>query len=104
MLRNPLTVTIVLALALCAADNVGQKQGEDRIQTRERRLRIGEEDVKQLLLLMDVDGNGKISREEYMNFMAAEFDRLDKDENGELDINELRLSRLRVSHPVSSGK
>jgi hypothetical protein len=36
--------------------------------------------------------------------MEAEFDRLDKDKNGELDVNELAQSKLRVSHFVSVGK
>jgi hypothetical protein len=35
-----------------------------------------------------------------MAFMEAEFERLDKDKSGELDANELKLSRLRVSHPA----
>jgi len=51
-----------------------------------------------LVLLMDTDNNGKISRQEYMNFMAAEFDRLDKDKSSDLDAKELAHSQLRVSH------
>jgi len=47
---------------------------------------------------MDTDNNGKISRQEYMNFMAAEFDRLDKDKSSDLDAKELAHSQLRVSH------
>jgi Ca2+-binding EF-hand superfamily protein len=65
---------------------------------------IGEDEVKQLLLLMDTDKNGKISRQEFMNFMAAEFDRLDKDKSGELDPKELAQSQIRVSHFTSVGK
>jgi|SRR5579863_3287651 len=61
-------------------------------------LALGEADVKQLLLLMDADQNGKISKDEYMRFMAAEFDRLDKDKNGELDVKELTQSAFRVTH------
>jgi len=61
---------------------------------------IGEDEVKQLLLLMDTDKNGKISKKEFMTFMEAEFERLDKDKSGELDAKELRLSKLRVSHPA----
>jgi Ca2+-binding EF-hand superfamily protein len=49
---------------------------------------------------MDTDKNGKISKQEYMEFMAAEFDRLDKDKSGELDVKELTLSKLRVSRPA----
>jgi len=33
------------------------------------------DEVTQLVLLMDADKNGKISRQEFMKFMEAEFDR-----------------------------
>jgi hypothetical protein len=39
-----------------------------------------------LLLLMDQDHNGRVSQEEFMNFLEKEFERLDKDENRELDV------------------
>jgi Ca2+-binding EF-hand superfamily protein len=60
---------------------------------------LADEDVKQLLLLMDTDKNGKISKQEWMGFMSAEFDRLDTDQSGELDPKELTQSRLSVAHP-----
>ena len=65
---------------------------------------LGEEEVKQLLLLMDTDRNGKISKREFMRFMEAEFDRLDKDKSGELDVRELAQSRVRVSRFANVGK
>jgi len=68
------------------------------------RLALGEEEVKQLLLLMDTDKNGKISKKEYMTFMEAEFERMDKDKSEELDPKELTESSLRVSHPINAGK
>jgi Ca2+-binding EF-hand superfamily protein len=49
---------------------------------------------------MDTDKNGKISRQEYMSFMSAEFDRLDKDKSGELDVRELAQSQFRASRPA----
>jgi hypothetical protein len=58
----------------------------------------GEVDIKQLLLLMDADKNGKISRKEFMDFMEAEFDRLDTDKSGELDVKELEKSQLTTTH------
>jgi hypothetical protein len=54
----------------------------------------GTVDVKRLLLLMDTDKNGKISKQEYMTFMAAEFDRLDVNHDGELDPKELLQSQF----------
>lgn len=64
---------------------------------------LGEGEVRQLLLLMDSDKNGKISKPEWMDVMAAEFDRLDKRKSGDLDANQLAQSSLRVSHFAGAG-
>jgi len=53
--------------------------------------------VEQLLRLMDKDRNGKVSRAEYMQFMEAEFNRLDVDRSGELSPQELSHTILRAS-------
>jgi hypothetical protein len=53
---------------------------------------MGEDDAKKLVLLMDTDKNGKVSREEFATFMNAEFRRLDTDKSGEIDVNEMRQS------------
>jgi Ca2+-binding EF-hand superfamily protein len=82
-----------------AALAVGQKASVPKGQDKEA---LGEGEVKQLLLLMDTDKNGKISRKEYMSYMEAEFERLDKDKSGELDPKELTQSQFRVSHPFPS--
>ena len=65
---------------------------------------IAEEEAKQLLLLIDTDKKGKVSKQEWMRFMEAEFDRLDKAKNGQLDVTELMQSKLRVSPFASVGK
>jgi sulfatase maturation enzyme AslB (radical SAM superfamily) len=49
----------------------------------------GESEVRHLLPLMDQDKQGKVSKEEFMRFMAAEFDRLDKKNEGKLDVKDL---------------
>jgi len=55
---------------------------------------IAEQYTKRLLALMDADKNGKVSKAEFMAFMAAEFDRLDVNHDGELDVKELEKSQL----------
>lgn len=50
---------------------------------------LAEAYTKKLLFLMDTDKNGKVSKREFMNFMSREFDRLDTNHDGELDVNEL---------------
>jgi EF hand len=51
--------------------------------------------TKQLLLLMDTDKNGKVSKQEFMSYMTAEFDRLDVNHDGELDVKELTQLQVR---------
>jgi len=59
----------------------------------------GEKEAKKLLLLMDADKNGKVSKQEFMSFMEMEFERLDKNKDGELDVKELTESRVRAGRP-----
>ena len=49
----------------------------------------GEAEVRPLLLLMDQDKDGNVSKQEFMRFMEAEFDRLDNKNEGKLDVKEL---------------
>lgn len=94
--KNVLVVVVIAVLiATGAALGTAPAQAADKPKDK---LTLGEADVKQLLLLMDADKNGKISKEEYMRFMEAEFDRLDVDKSGELDVKELTQSTFRVSH------
>jgi len=51
--------------------------------------------TKQLLLLMDTDKNGKVSKQEFLSFMEAEFERLDINHDGELDVKELTQLQVR---------
>jgi Ca2+-binding EF-hand superfamily protein len=52
---------------------------------------VGEAEVKHMLPLMDQDkdGNGNVSKQDFMEFMEAEFDRLDKKKEGKLDVKKL---------------
>jgi hypothetical protein len=77
----------------------GQAPGADAnankdVKIKEEKVAEGEAYAKQMLVLMDRDKSGKVSRQEYMEFMAAEFDRLDKNKDGELDVKELTQVRL----------
>jgi Ca2+-binding EF-hand superfamily protein len=107
MLRR---TNVVLLSVLCAVlvatwtmrgTAVAQKASVPKPQVEQT---LGEDEVKQLLLLIDTDKKGKISKQEWMKFMEAEFDRLDKNKTGELDVKELAQSRLRVSHFAAVGK
>src|ERR1700678_3575541 len=49
----------------------------------------GEYEAKKLLVLMDADKSGTVSKKEFMDFMEAEFDRLDTNKDGGMDVMEL---------------
>lgn len=57
-----------------------------------------------LLAMMDTDKNGKISKQEWMKFMEAEFDRLDTKKTGELDPKELLKSTAKHVRSSDLGK
>ena len=99
MLRRTKNVWVAVMVALIAtAVLLGTAAAKKAAPKPEDKLALGEAEVKQLLLLMDTDQNGKISKQEYMRFMEAEFERLDKDKSGELDVKELTQSKLQVTH------
>jgi len=47
-----------------------------------------------LIQMMDRDRNGRVSKDEFLQFIGAEFDRLDTDRSGELTHEELRRSKI----------
>ena len=47
-------------------------------------------DVRQLVRLLDKDQNGVVSKDEFMQFVGATFDRLDVNKSGTLEHREVR--------------
>jgi hypothetical protein len=92
---------IVIAMVLTAVTFLGtaaaQKANAPRAQDR---LAMGEDNVRQLLLLMDTDQNGMVSKEAYMKFMEAEFAHLDAKNQGKLNAKKLTQSNLSASRFV----
>ncbi|MGB8115904.1 MAG: hypothetical protein WCF22_19135 [Candidatus Sulfotelmatobacter sp.] len=91
--------TAMIALLVAASVMLGGAIAQTKAATpkAQDKLALGEEQAKQLLLLIDTEKRGKISKQEWMKFMEAEFDKLDKDKSGQLDVKELGQSKLRVS-------
>jgi len=85
---------LIFAVLVAAAAMVGTAAAQKATPRPQNTLAMGEDQVRQLLLLMDADKRGKISKQEFMGFMQAEFERLDKDKTGELDVKELTQSKL----------
>jgi Ca2+-binding EF-hand superfamily protein len=86
---------VLIAIAVILGTALAQQASAPKSQDT---LAKAEPEVKRLLLLMDTGKNGKISKQEWMTFMEAEFDRLDKDKSGELDVKELTQTPIRGFH------
>lgn len=83
-----LTLILATALFLASASLLGTAAAQKAsVPKPQDRLALGEEHVKQLCLIMKSEKQGKISKQEFMKFMEAEFERLDKSKQGELDVN-----------------
>jgi Ca2+-binding EF-hand superfamily protein len=91
MTRRSLLIGVMGATGALATIAAAQKQNTSQ---QEDKFTVANQHVKELLLLMDADNNGRISKHEWMSFMEAEFNRLDTDGSGELDPKELSQTRL----------
>ncbi|MGB7282616.1 MAG: hypothetical protein WBE13_10170 [Candidatus Acidiferrum sp.] len=96
-LRVVVAVGVLVSTGCILRNAVAQKAAVPKPQDR---LAMGEDGVKQLLALMDTDKKGMVSKQEFMKFMAAEFERLDKNKKGELNARELTQSSLIVDRFV----
>ena len=107
MFRRTKIALVIVVVAMLATTSgmvgtaVAQKAAVPKPQDK---FSIAEDEAKQLLLLIDTDKNGRIFKQEWIKFMEAEFDRLDKAKTGYLDVTELMQSKLRVSHFSNVGK
>lgn len=87
---------MVLSLSLLG-NAAAQKASVPKPQNK---LAMGEDEVRHLLSLMDADENGIVSKQEFMKYMEAQFERLDKKKIGQLNVKELTQSTLSASHFV----
>jgi Ca2+-binding EF-hand superfamily protein len=82
-----------IAVGLLGAAVGAQESNQPTTKEEAKRLAAADRDAKRLLL-MDTDKSGKVSKEEFMKFMEAEFERLDVNKDGELDVKELTQSQV----------
>jgi Ca2+-binding EF-hand superfamily protein len=89
-----LMAAVLIAIAAMLGTALAQQASAPKSQDK---LAKAEPEVKKLLLLTDTDNDGKVSRQEFMSFMEAEFDMLDKKKEGKLNVKELTQTPIRGS-------
>jgi hypothetical protein len=96
------TLAMALAFAfLLTGDATAQKASSPKTPDI---VAMGQPQATELLLLMESDKSGKVSKDQWMKFMGAEFDRLDKAKSGQVNLKELKESEKRPIRLAAVGK
>jgi len=96
--KNRLCVIVIIAVLIVTGTMLGTAAAQKAsVPKPQNKLAMAEDEVKHLLPLMDTDKKGMVSKQEFMKFMEAEFERLDKNKKGELNVKELTQSSLTAS-------
>jgi hypothetical protein len=72
----------------------GAMAGPARAADVGRNLAAAQPDIRQMLPLMPTDANGRVSKQEFMNFMAAAFASMDVNRTGALDVSYTQQPRI----------
>ena len=87
--RSFMQIAGLLVSAATVKTAIAHDKTEQDASKREKNLATGEVEARRMLSLMDHDQNDKVSKQEFMAFMEAEFERMDVNKDGELDVREL---------------
>jgi Ca2+-binding EF-hand superfamily protein len=98
--RNKLTAILITTVLLVFAAVIATAAQKESVPKPQNRVALAEDQVKHLLLLMDADKTGKISKQQFMQFMEAEFERLDTAKKGELDVKQLTTQTVTAKNYV----
>jgi hypothetical protein len=91
-----------LGIALLVVVSLGAGFAQKGVPKQPDKYVMAIENVKQLLLVMDADKKGRISKQQWMSFMEAEFDRLDLEKKGELDQAAIKQSTTYIRQARSA--
>lgn len=94
-MRTMFVIAVLVVICAGLGNAIAQKASVPKPQDN---LALGEDEVKKLLLFMDTDKDGKVSKQTFIKFMEEEFERLDKNKIGELDAKELNRSTPHAKH------
>jgi hypothetical protein len=101
--HRSILVGLTAATLLAAGTEVGTAIAREGMH-RSDKVSMGEEKIKKLLPLMDQDKDGQVSRQAFMKYMEAAFERLDKEKSGHLSVRGLTQQENRPASFSAAGK
>lgn len=106
--RKYVLILAVMVALLAIGGMVGavaaQKSTTEAPSQHKGAIVAGQTAAKQLLLLMDTNKDGKVSKEEWMKFMSDEFDRLDTNHDGFVDVKDMEQAQIKPVPFYRAGK
>jgi hypothetical protein len=90
-----------IGLAIVALLAAGATMGTAMADQPDQSLAAGASDTRQLIQLMNKDQNGAVSKQAFLNFMAAEYDSLGPNRADKLEVSALtqpHANRSSVPH------
>jgi Ca2+-binding EF-hand superfamily protein len=95
---------LLVAVATASPAAVAQKDGTPNVDTPKIQAALVDEHVMEILIVMNHDRNGTVSQEEFIAFMRAEFNKLERDQSGQVNAKELAASKPSVVPSARYGK
>ena len=85
--KNAVVPVMIIIVVLGSLGAIHRSAGAQKTSAPnpQANLARGEGEVKKLLPLMEADNDGKVSKQEFMRFMEAEFDWMDTKKEQKLD-------------------
>jgi D-alanyl-D-alanine carboxypeptidase len=96
--------TLLIAVTTASPAAVAQKAGTPNVDTPKVQAALVDDQVREILIVMNHDRNGTISQEEFIALMTAEFDKLGRDQSGQVNAKELAASKPSVVPSARYGK
>jgi Ca2+-binding EF-hand superfamily protein len=90
-----LLLVFLVAIGVAVGTSFAQKTS---VPKQRNTIAMASDNAREIFLLMNTNRNGKISKQAWMRFMEAEFDRLDTTKKGEIDPKELVQSADSAGH------
>jgi Ca2+-binding EF-hand superfamily protein len=96
-------VAVAMLIAVCLTVNTAVARQSSTAKLQDN-YALGQPGVEDLLPLMDADHDGTVTEQEFMGYMKTEFQRLDKDETGAVDLSQLMQTGVHPKYFNSAGK
>ena len=82
-------LAVLFTIAIATQSAKAEKDGDTTVGAPQVKVAVADEQTREILLLISANEKGKVSEQEFMRYMKAEFDRFDHARSGQVDVKQL---------------